>query len=82
MYSIVLHDLLPHLPLSTSTSPLPPPPSPLSSTSQSPVEESARVAHVMDKLEKRDKIIAVLQKENEALKVKFTIFQIYVHIII
>ena len=71
MYSMVFHNLLPHLP--------PSPPPPLSSTSQSPVEESARVAHVMDKLEKRDKIIAGLRKENEALKVKFTIFQIYVH---
>jgi chromosome segregation ATPase len=34
---------------------------------QSPVEESARVAHAMDKLEKRDKTIASLRTENKAL---------------
>ena len=36
---------------------------------QSPVEESARVAHAMDKLEKRDKTIASLRTENKALMV-------------
>ena len=37
------------------------------------VEESARVAQVMDELEKRDKAIARLKKENELLKVGGTL---------
>ena len=34
------------------------------------MEESARVAHVMDELEKRDKAIAALKRENGTLKVR------------
>ena len=37
---------------------------------QSPVEESARVAHAMDELEKRDKTIVSLRTENKALMVR------------
>ena len=33
------------------------------------MEESARVAHVMDELEKRDKTIADLRKDKESLQV-------------
>ena len=41
----------------------------VSTDAQSPVEESARVAQVMDQLEKRDKTIDGLRRENAALKV-------------
>ena len=41
----------------------------VSTDAQSPVEESARVAQVMDQLEKRDKTIEGLRRENAALKV-------------
>jgi hypothetical protein len=40
----------------------------ISESQMSPVEESARVAHVMDELEKREKIIKALREENDRLK--------------
>ena len=36
------------------------------------MDESARVAQLMDEVEKRDKTIARLRKENEALQVRKT----------